>query len=344
MFRIGFTRDFLKPDGSIGIGDIGLGMLEGRPAFQYEFLPEDTREIRADQITEYDALAVLAPRITAATLAGAERLALIARYGVGYDSVDVAACTERGVALTITPDGVRRPVATTVATFILSLSHRIFEQDRAIRAGEGWTRKLDLMGYGLTGKKLGLIGLGNIGSEVIRLMAPFEMVPIAFDPYIDPAKASDLGVKLVDLDTLLTSADYVVVLCALTAETRHLLNAERLAMIKPTSFVINAARGPIIDQAALTRVLVDRRIRGAALDVFEQEPIDPNDPLLTLDNVIVTPHALAWTDEWATITGKSAMESVFAIAAGNVPKYLVNKDVVNVPAFQEKLRRYREGK
>lgn len=343
MFEIGFTRDFLKPDGSIGIGDIGLGLLEGRPAFHYEFLAENATVLRPEQIAQYDALAVLAPRVTAETLAGADRLTLIARYGVGYDSIDVTACTEHGVALTITPDGVRKPVASAVATFILALAHRVFDQDRAIRVGEGWSRKLDLMGYGLTGKKLGLIGLGNIGSEVIRLMAPFGMEPIAHDPYLAPARAAELGVKLVELETLLAAADFVVVLCALTPETRHLLNADRLSLIKPTSFVINAARGPIIDQVALTRALVDRRIRGAALDVFEQEPIDPNDPLLALDNVIVTPHAMAWTDEWATITGKSAMESVFAIAAGNVPKYVVNKDVVNNPIFQDKLRRYREG-
>lgn len=343
MFRIGLTRDFLTPDGTIGVGDIGLDTLAAKPGVEYEFLAENTRELRADQIRGYDALAVLAPRVTAATLEGADRLAVIARYGVGYDSVDVPACTAHGVALTITPDGVRRPMATVVMTFVLALAHRLLDQDRAIRAGEGWSRKLELMGYGLTGKTLGLIGLGNIGSEVVRLAKPFDLVPIASDPYVAPERAAELGVRLVDLETLLATADFVVVLCALTPETRHLLNAERLALMKSTAFLISVARGPIVDQAALTEVLRERRIRGAALDVFEQEPIDPHDPLLSLDNAILTPHALAWTDEWAYISGRSAIASMLAIAAGNVPKYVVNKEVVDVPAFQEKLRRYRDA-
>jgi len=343
MFRVGLTRDFLKPDGTLGFGDIGRGLLEDKPGITHEFLAENTRELRPDQIRGYDALAVLAPRVTAETLKDADRLAVIARYGVGYDSVDVAACTANGVAVTITPDGVRRPVALVVMTFLLALTHRLFDQDRALRAGEGWSRKLELMGYGLTGKKLGLIGLGNIGSEVVRLAAPFDLKPIAHDPYVDHSKAAELGVELVDLETLLSAADFVVVLCALTPETHHLLNAERLALMKPTAFLINTARGPIVDQTALTEALAARRIRGAALDVFEQEPVDPADPLFALDNVIVTPHALCWTDEWAYITGRSAMESILTIASGNVPKYVVNKEVVDVPAFQEKLQRFRDG-
>jgi D-3-phosphoglycerate dehydrogenase len=343
MFRVGLTRDFLNPDGSIGFGDIGLHLLDGKPGLSYEFLAENTRELSADQICDYDALAVLAPRITAATLEGADRLAVIARYGVGYDSVDVPACTAKGVALTITPDGVRRPVALNVMTFLLALTHRLFEQDRALRAGEGWTRKLELMGYGLTNKRLGLIGLGNIGSEVARLAKPFGLVAIAFDPYVDPARAAELGVELVDLDTLLATADFVSVHCALTPETRHLLNAERLALMKPSAFLINTARGPIVDQVALTNALSERRIRGAGLDVFEQEPVDPTDPLFALDNVIATPHALCWTDEFALLTGRSAMESILAIASGDMPKYVVNKEVGDVPAFQAKLQRFRDG-
>ncbi len=340
-FRIGLTRDFLNPDGSIGLGDIGLGLLDGRPGIEHEFLTENRREIGSDQIAGYDALAVLAPRITAATVEHADRLAVIARYGVGYDSVDIAACTANGVAVTITPDGVRRPVATVVLTFILALSSRLLDQNRALRAGEGWSRKLELMGYGLTGKTIGLIGLGNIGSEVVRLVAPLEMQIIAHDPYIDPARAAGLGVELVGLETLLERADFVVVLCALTPETRHLLNAERLARMKPAAFLINPARGPIVDQTALTTALRERRIRGAALDVFEQEPIDPADPLLALDNVIATPHALCWTDEWAYITGRSAMESMLAVAEGRAPKFVVNREVLQTPRFLEKLERHR---
>ena len=342
-FRIGLTRDFLKEDGTLGLGDIGLGLLDGVPGVEWEFLAENARELRADQIAGYDALAVLAPRITAATFDGADRLAVIARYGVGYDTVDVPACTAHGVALTITPDGVRRPVALVVMTFLLAVTHRLLEQNRATREGTGWTGKLDLLGYGLTGKRLGLIGLGNIGQEVVKLAKPFDLVPIAHDPYVDPAKAAELGVELMDLDTLLATADFVVILCALTPETRRLLNAERIAAMQPTAFLINAARGPIVDQNALYEALRDGRLRGAALDVYEQEPVDPNEPILSLPNVIATPHALCWTDEWAYITGKSAMQSMLAIKEGRVPAYVVNKDVIESALFQAKLERYRQS-
>lgn len=339
-FRIGLTRDFLKADGTIGLGDIRLDLLDGLPGVEWEFLAEDTREIRADQIRGYDALGVLAPRISAATLDGADRLSIIGRYGVGYDSVDVPACTAQGIALTITPDGVRRPIAVSAMTFMLALSHRLIEQDKATRAGEGWQRKLDLMGWGLVGKTVGLIGLGNIGSEFAKLVKPFDVDIISADPYVTAERAASLGVRLVELDELLNSADYVVVLCALTPQTRGLLNAERIALMKPTAFVINVARGPIVDQVALYEALRDRRIRGAALDVYEQEPVDPTEPILQLDNVIVTPHGIGWTDEWVASTGKSVLEGMLAVASGNDPSFVVNREVLDSPRYQEKLRRY----
>lgn len=344
VFRIGFTRDFLKPDGSIGMGDIGLDLLEDCAGVEWEFLAENTRVLTAEQIKDYDALAMLGPRLTTETLEGVDRLAIVARYGVGYDTVDVPACTAHGIALTITPEGVRRALATSVITLMLALSHRLVEQDRATRAGEGWKRKLDLMGYGLEGKTLGLIGIGNVGSEVARLAASFGLRLIAADPHASPAHAASLGAALVDLDTLLAQADYVVILCALTDQTRHMIDAAKLALMKKTAFLINTARGPIVDQAALYEALASRQIRGAGLDVFEQEPADPNDPILQLDNVIVTPHALCWTDEWAHITGQSAIDGILAVAEGRAPNYVVNKDVLDDPAFQRKLDRYAEGR
>jgi phosphoglycerate dehydrogenase-like enzyme len=261
---------------------------------------------------------------------------------VGYDSIDVEACTRAGVALTITPDGVRRPVAVAVLTFLLALSHKLTVKDRLIREGR-WADKLDHMGMGLTGRTLGLIGLGNIGREVFRLTAPLAMRHLAADPYVKPADAAGSGVELVDLETLLRDSDFVVVMCALTERTRHLLNAPRLALMKPTAYLINMARGPIVDQAALTKVLQERRIAGAGLDVFEQEPISPDDPLLKLDNVILAPHALCWTDECFAGIGKSAVESILDVAAGRVPRNVVNQAVLQSPAVQEKLRRYAAG-
>jgi D-3-phosphoglycerate dehydrogenase len=340
MFRVGLTRDFLRPDGSLGWGDISLDMLDAAPRVEWEFLRESTVELRPDQVRDYDALIVLTARVTAASLAGANRLALVARFGVGYDSVDVDACTRNGVLLSITPDSVRRPMALSVLTMLLALSHRLVEKDRLIRQG-GWARKLDYMGHGLTGKIVGLIGLGNIGQEAVKLLAPLQVRFVAHDPYLDPARAASLGVELVDLERLLRTADFVVVLCALTPETHHLLNSERLALMKPNTFLINVARGPIVDQAALTAALSEGRLAGAGLDVFEQEPVDPNDPILALENVIVTPHALCWTDELARQQGASACQAVLAVAAGQVPRFVVNRDAIATPAVQARLGRYR---
>ena len=341
-FRVGLTRDFLRSDGTVGWGDIGLDVLDGAPGVEWEFLPEGGRELSAEQVEPYDALIVLAPRVSAATIEGADRLALIARFGVGYDSVDVEACTRNGVILTITPDGVRRPVASANMTFLLALAHRLFAKDRIARSGR-WEERLDHMGVGLTGRTLGSVGLGNIGRQTFRLAEPFGMRHLAYDPYATPEAASGAGVELVDLETLLGESDFLTINCALTPETRHLMDAGRLALMKPTAYLINAARGPIVDQGALTQALREGRLAGAGLDVFEREPEDPEDPIFDLPNVITAPHALAWTDEMALGNGRSAIESVLDVAAGRVPKNVVNRDVIAAPLLKEKLARYAGG-
>lgn len=341
-FRVGVTRDFLKPDGSLGFGDIGLSLLDEAPSVEWEFLPASNAELVPTEIRDYDALLVLAPRVTAASLEGCERLAVIARFGVGYDNVDVAACTRNNVLLTITPDGVRRPVAVSALAFLLALSHKMFAKDRLTREGR-WAEKLDQMGMGLTGRTLGLIGLGNIGREISAVARPLEMRHVAHDPFASAEQAAALGVELLSLDDLLRQSDFVVVCCTLVPETRHLINAARLALMKPTSSIINVARGPIIDQTALTSALRDRRIAGAALDVFEQEPVDPNDPLLMLDNVILAPHAICWTDELFAGIGRDACQSIRDVAAGRAPQHVVNRSVLEQPAMQTKLASYVSG-
>lgn len=338
-FRVGLTSDFLKPDGTLGFGDIGLDLLASAPWIQTEFLPDLGPELPPSVASEFDALIVLAPRVTAATLAGGNRLALVARFGVGYDNIDVPACTQSDVLLTITPSGVRRPVATSALALLLALSHRLLIKDQLTRQGR-WNEKMSHMGVGLTGRTLGLIGLGNIGREILRLAAPLEMRHVAHDPFLAPDAAKAAGAELLSLDDLLAQADFVCVTCNLTPETLHLLDARRLGLLKPSAFLINVARGPIIDQQALTRVLQERRIAGAALDVFEQEPIDPADPLLTLDNVIVTPHAICWTDEIFRGNGRAACQSVLDVSAGRMPRDVVNRDVMRHEGLQKKLARF----
>ncbi|WP_010588139.1 NAD(P)-dependent oxidoreductase [Schlesneria paludicola] len=329
-FRIGLTRDFLKPDGTIGFGDIGLSLFDTAPNVTWEFLADHSPILTPQQIAGFDGLLVLAPQVTAATLVGNDRLSLIARFGVGYDNVDVPACTAAGVMLTITPDGVRRPVAVSAITLLLALSHKLLIKDRLTRTGR-WAEKLNHMGQGVKGRTLGVLGVGNIGREIFQLAAPFEMRHLGYDPFL---KTSVAGVELVSFETILQESDYLIVSCALTPETHHLLNADRLALMKSNAYLINVARGPIIDQLALTDALAEQRIAGAGLDVFAVEPIANDDPLLALDNVILSPHGICWTDECFQGIGRSACQSLIDVAAGRTPTNLVNRDVLNSPRLR----------
>lgn len=336
IFRVGLTRDFLTPGGSLAFQNIGLDLLDRTPGISWGFLESWSPELGPEQIRDLDAVLVLAPRVTTATLAGVEKLVLVARFGVGYDNVDVAACSRAGVLLTITPDGVRRPVATSVLAYMLALSLRMFDKDRLTRTGR-WGDKLEFMGTGLTGRTLGIVGLGNIGREIVRLTRPLGMRYLAFDPYVAPVDAAADGVELVDLETLLRASDVVSINCALTPENHHLLNRDRLALLKPTAYLINTARGPIVDQDALTEALAAHRLAGAALDVFETEPIDSSDPLLALDNVIVAPHAICWTDECFQAMGESAFRGLIDIAAGHIPPFIVNREALDHPRLRGRL-------
>lgn len=342
-FKVGLTRDFHEPDAPVngshalpGFGDIGLGMLDEVKGVEWEFLTDDAEELSGAQILGYDALLVLAPRITERTLQETNRLQIIARFGVGYDNIDVEACTRNGVLLTITPDGVRRPVAAGAITLLLALTSKLIAKDRLTHHGR-WRERADYMGEGVTGKTLGVVGLGNIGREVLRLAAPLGMRHLAYDPHVDPSSTSGLNVRMVNLDSLLSKADYVIICCALLPETRGLINSSSIELLKHSAYLINVARGPIVDQQALTLALQERRLRGAALDVFEHEPIDPEDPLLKLENVIATPHAIAWTDECFSGIGRQAFQSILDVASGKAPKNIVNPKVLNNSVLRSRL-------
>ncbi len=341
-FRVVLSGDFRKPDGTPTFPNFDLAPLDRQPGLEWRFLdPGD--EIRPEQVAEADALVLLQPRFTRASLHPGGRLAAVARFGVGYDNVDVEALSEHSVALVITPDGVRRPVAVAILTLMLALAGRLMLKDRLTREGPpGFGRRALHMGQGLVGLTLGSIGVGNIGAEMFRLARPFDMRFIAHDPYADPTVAAALGVGMVDLDTVFREADFLTVNCPLAPATRHLVNAERLALMKPTAYLINTARGPIVDQAALTRALRERRIAGAGLDVFDPEPPPLSDPILALDNVILTPHALSWTDQCFAGIGAADLRAVLDIMAGREPAGVVNRSVLAAPAFRRRLEGYRD--
>lgn len=336
-FRVGLTRDFLTSDGELTLGDIGLHALEGINAVSVEFFSEHLPEVSNGQAERYDAIISMAPRYTQRSLSSPKLgLALVARLGVGYDMVDVEALTEHDIMLTITPDGVRRPMATGIITLMLALTHKLLAKDRMVREGM-WKERTKVRSAGLTGRTFGAVGLGNIGKEVFHLLEPFEMVHLATDPFVKPDEAAELGVELVDLETLMRRSDFVSIHCPLNSQTRGMIGQQELSWMKPSAYLINAARGPIVDQAALYPALKERAIQGAALDVFEQEPVAKDEPLLDLDNVILTPHTLCWTDECFLRMGQSAIQSVLTMLKGEIPQHLVNREVLKRPGLRAKL-------
>jgi phosphoglycerate dehydrogenase-like enzyme len=256
-------------------------------------------------------------------MAGESPLRLVARLGVGVDNIDVDACTAAGVLVTVTPDSVRRPMASGAMAFVLALAHRLPEMDRHVREG-GWDRFAHV-GLGLRGRTLGIVGLGNVGRELATLASGFGLELVASDPFVSQAA----GVELRELDELLAEADFVVVTCPLTPETRHLLDARRLALMRPTAYLVNVARGPIVDGAALADALRRRAIAGAALDVFENEPPGSEDPLLALDNVILAPHAVGLTDELFRLGGESVSRAVLAVSQGRLPEFPLNPEALS---------------
>lgn len=327
-FRVGVTSDILDSRGEPAFGREPLKALD---QVQWEWLPKGLREITAEHAAGFDALYVNSPRVPAAAVARSDlRLKLISRHGVGYDSVDVEAMTRAGVLVANTPNAVPRPVATIALTFVLALAHRLMAKDRITRAGR-WAERLEHMGTGLTGRTLGVVGAGRIGKELLRLSRVFDLKLLAADPYADTLELSYIGARQVPLAELMAQSDFVVITCLLNEETRGLVGARELALMKPGAFLINVARGPVVDEKALYQALAARRIAGAGLDVFEEEPTPADNPILRLDNVIVSPHALCWTDELFGNIARTAIGAVLAVHNGRRPEFLVNPAALSHP-------------
>ena len=337
-FRVGLTRDILDSSGKPAFGTAALALLDGADHLEWEYLPERVGEITPDHAARYDALYVNTAKVPGSAVARDDRrLRVVARHGVGFDSVDVPAMTKAGVLVTNTPSSMPRPVATIALTFMLALAGKLMLKDRLTRTGR-WNDRMDNMGSGLTGRTLGVVGAGRIGKELLRMARVFDVALLAADPNVDPIELEYLGARKVDLDTLVAQSDYVVVCCSLDASTRHLIGAAQFARMKPTAYFINVARGPIVDEAALIDALRRNAIAGGALDVFEQEPVDNDNPLLAMDNVILTPHSLCWTDECFHHMATTGLASIVDALAGRRPRFVVNPDVLAHPRVRDWLR------
>lgn len=290
-----------------------------------------TREALLAAVPEADALVIRsAHKIDAEVLHAAPRLKIIARAGVGVDNVDIPLATELGIVVVNTPDG--NTISTAEHTFglMLALARHIPQAHESMNAGK-WDRK-SFSGVELRGKTLGVVGFGRIGRAVAKRALAFEMTVIAHDPYLTTDLAADLGVKLVSLDELFHTSDFITLHAMLTAENHEMINRESLARMKRGVRIIDAARGALINEADLAEALQSGQVAGAALDVYAEEPPKPDNPLLHLPNVVHTPHLAASTED--------AQITVSVDAAKLVVDALLRDDVKNVvnPAVLDKRR------
>ncbi len=279
-------------------------------------------------IGDYDALAVRSEtKVTGDIIAKAEKLKIIGRAGVGVDNIDVEAATARGILVVNSPEGNTLAAAELSVAMLLALARNIPQADEAMRAGR-WDRKI-YMGSEVYGKTLGVVGLGKIGREVVSRMQAFGMSVLGYDPYLKPEQADALGIKLVDLDTLYRESDYISVHTPKTKETTGMINAEKLALMKPTVRLINCARGGIIDEAALAEAAKAGRIGGAAIDVYTTEPAPADNPLLNIPNIITTPHLGASTEEAQVNVAIDIAEQIVEVLAGKPARAAVNMPPVS---------------
>jgi D-3-phosphoglycerate dehydrogenase len=271
----------------------------------------------ADVIAAASGTDVLIVQFAKVTRAAIEKLApgaTIVRYGIGLDNIDLMAARERGVKVAYVPDYATGEVADHTATLILTAVRKIIPLDRSVREGTWDTVGVARPIQSFSESIVGFFGFGRIGREVFVRLKPFGFRAIVSDPYADAATLSAVGARAVDLESLFSTADIITLHAPLTEATRHVVNAERLARMKPTAVVVNTARGALIDPAALETALADKRIAGGALDVFEEEPLPANSSLRRFPNVIVTPHA-AWYSS-------RAVEQLQSLAADEVDRHL----------------------
>jgi D-3-phosphoglycerate dehydrogenase len=258
--------------------------------------------------------------ITAEALNSANRLKVIARYGVGVDNVDLAAAAARGIVVTNTPGANSASVAEMTVGLILSLARKLLDGISATRSG-GWPR---INGTSLEGKTIGLLGFGAIGKQTARRLAGFDCHVLAYDPFPDKEFAAKNQVKLVSMDELLAQSDFLSLHLPLMPETQNVVNAAMLLKIKKGAFLINTARGELIDELALANALNTGQLAGAALDVFKKEPPSDDNPLLKLPQVIVTPHISSHTDGATDAMGWMALADCLAVLRGEHPLHLVS--------------------
>lgn len=306
------------------IAEDGIEILRQR--LQVDYRPDLNSDQLLEVIGGYDALLVRSgTKVTERVFDAGKKLKVVGRAGVGVDNIDVAAATRRGVVVVNAPGGNTIAAAEHTMAMMLSLARNIPHADASLRAGK-WQRQ-EFMGREVRNKTLGVLGLGKIGAEVVRRAQGMEMRTIAFDPFASEDLAVHLGVELVSLEELLKRSDFITVHTPLTEATRGLVGVRELALMKRTAFIINCARGGIIDESALLAALEEERIGGAALDVFTQEPLGDS-PFLGCKRAILTPHLGAMTHEAQVSVAVDVAHEIVTVLEGGQPRYAVNLPLI----------------
>ena len=283
------------------------------------------------ELAPADVVVVRRVKFTAEVFQALPRLRGLVKWGAGVETIDIPAATESGVIVTNSP-GNSFAVAESAILLILAVAKNLLIMTQA--AKEGAPLAFDVRGHELYQKTLGIVGFGRIGRHLAHIAQGFDMSVLSYDPYVSPDRFAAVGARQVDLPTLLRESDYVSINCMLTPETHHLIGEEELALMKPTAYLVNTARGPIVDETALYGALVEGRIAGAGLDVFEDEPLKPTNPLLALPNVVATPHALPRAWESTARTTRMIQDAVLAILDGRLPDTILNPNVKPKGAIQ----------
>ncbi len=291
--------------------------------------PEKPAAELAALMPDADAVLVIYAPITAEVLDGMPNCKVVVRYGVGVDTLDLDAATERGVICAHVPDVNRREVANHALMLMLAVTRKLIVQDRAIRDG-GWTIGALAPTPELYEQTLGLVACGPIARLLAERARALSMRVIGYDPYADPARAVAAGIELLpSLEEVLSRSDVVSVHAPHTPETEHMIDAAALARMKPSAHLLNTARGPVIDEAALIAALQSGTIAGAGLDVFEHEPMAADNPLRSMDNVVLTPHTAHYSDRSRATVARRVAESAAHVLTGHWPRFVANKGVLD---------------
>ncbi len=310
----------------------GLSYFTGHEGFEVVYDPEITMEQLAGRLGEFDALVIRSrTRVTRQMLASPGKLKIVGRAGAGVDNVDVEAATEKGVIVMNTPGGNTLSTAEHAISMMLSLARRIPQADRTMKDGQ-WDKK-SFVGVEMFGKTLGVVGLGRIGRVVVERMQAFGMEVLAFDPLLTQEAAQKLGIKPATVEEICRQADVITVHAPLNEDTRGLIGEAALATMKPGVLIVNCARGGIVDEAALAAALREKKIAGAALDVFEQEPLPGEHPLRGLDNVVLTPHLAASTAEAQEKVARDIAIQIREALSGEMIRNAVNAPSVDAKTF-----------